>query len=357
MRLGMFSMPLHPPERPIADTYEDDFRTFELAEQLGYDEVWIGEHFTSVWENIPSPELFIAAAGARARKIRFGTGVLLMPFHNPIHAALRLAQLDHQLRGRLMVGVGSGGIAADKRAFGIEITPEDAGKLTREGTELLLKCWSGEAFTFEGQFFQASVPAADPAVQCGYMMKTYQQPSPPIAIAGVNRNSYGLGQAGERGWLALSTNFLPPDVLPSHWEAYAAGATRAGCTPDRAAWRIARDVHVAETSQQAREQAMGAMARAYAGYMLPLVQHGGRGLGAFKKDSDMPDAAVTPEYLIDNVWIVGSVDEVADKLGRLNEACGGFGTLLQIAFDFAPDQKVWHRSMELLATKVIPQLS
>jgi alkanesulfonate monooxygenase SsuD/methylene tetrahydromethanopterin reductase-like flavin-dependent oxidoreductase (luciferase family) len=357
LRLGMFSMPLHPPERPIADTYEDDFRTFELAEQLGYDEVWIGEHFTSVWENIPSPELFIAAAGARATKIRFGTGVLLMPFHNPVHTALRLAQLDHQLKGRLMVGVGSGGIAADKRAFGIDITPEEAGKLTREGTELLIKCWEAEPFNFEGQFFKTDVPDAEPAVQCGYMMKPYQRPTPPIAIAGVNKNSYGLGQAGERGWLALSTNFLPPDVLPSHWESYAAGAARVGRTPDRAAWRIARDVHVAGSSQEARTQALeGAMARAYSGYMLPLVQNGGRGLGAFKKDPEMPDAAVTPEYLLENVWIVGSVDEVVDQLGRLSEQCGGFGTLLQIAFDWAPDQAVWHRSMELLATKVMPQL-
>jgi alkanesulfonate monooxygenase SsuD/methylene tetrahydromethanopterin reductase-like flavin-dependent oxidoreductase (luciferase family) len=358
LRLGMFSMPLHPPERAIADTYDDDFATFELAEHLGYDEVWIGEHFTSVWENIPSPELFIAGAGARARKIRFGTGVLLMPFHNPVHTALRLAQLDHQLKGRLMVGVGSGGIAADKRAFGIDITPEDAGRLTREGTEVILKCWQGEPFTFDGQFFKVNVPDADTAVQCGVMMRPYQDPSPPIAIAGVNRNSYGLGQAGERGWLALSTNFLPPDALPSHWEAYAAGAARAGRTPDRSAWRIARDVHVAETTEQARKEAReGALARAYAGYMLPLVQGGGRGLGAFKKDPDMPDSAVTIDYLLDEVWIVGSVDDVAEKLGRLNEKVGGFGTLLQIAFDWAPNQKVWHRSMELLATKVIPQLS
>ena len=103
----MFSMPLHPPDRPIADTYEDDLQTCELADRLGYDEVWIGEHFTSVWANIPAPDLFIAQAAARTRRIRFGTGVVLMPFHNPLFVALRLAQLDHQTRGRLMVGVGS----------------------------------------------------------------------------------------------------------------------------------------------------------------------------------------------------------------------------------------------------------
>ena len=120
----------------------------------------IGEHFTSAWENIPAPDLFIAGAAARTRRVKFGTGVLLMPFHNPLHAALRLAQLDHQLRGRLMVGVGSGGIAADKQVFGIDITPEDAGRLTREGTELLIRCWQGEPFAFEGDFFKLTAPEA-----------------------------------------------------------------------------------------------------------------------------------------------------------------------------------------------------
>src|SRR5437773_4442104 len=114
MRLAMFSMPTHPPGRPVHETYADDFATFELADRLGYDEVWIGEHFTSVWENIPDPLAFIAGAAARTRRLRFGTGVLLMPFHNPLYAALRLAQLDHQTLGRIQVGIGSGGLTADK---------------------------------------------------------------------------------------------------------------------------------------------------------------------------------------------------------------------------------------------------
>jgi len=358
VRLGMFSMPLHPPGRCVADTYRDDFATFELADELGYEEVWIGEHFTSIWENIPAPDLFIAGAAARTKRVKFGTGVLLMPFHNPLHAALRLAQLDHQIEGRLMVGIGSGGIVADKAVFGIDVTPEEAGKLTREGTEVLVRCWQGEPFKFEGQYFKLDVPEARADIQCGTLMRPYQQPHPPIAIAGVNRSSYGLGQAGERGWIPLSTNFLPPNALASHWDSYAAGAQRAGRAPDRAIWRIARDVHVAETTEQARREAReGAMAAAYRDYMLPLVSQGGRGLGAFKTSADMPDEAVTIDYLLDNVWIVGSPDDVAAQLRAVAAEAGGFGTVLQIAFDWYPDQRIFHRSMELLAKKVMPRLA
>src|SRR5439155_2711468 len=114
MRLAMFSMPTHPPGRPVWQTYQDDFTTFALADQLGFDEVWIGEHFTSVWENIPDPLAFIAEAACRTQHLRFGTAVILMPFHNPLYVAARVAQLDHQTRGRIQVGIGSGGLTGDK---------------------------------------------------------------------------------------------------------------------------------------------------------------------------------------------------------------------------------------------------
>jgi alkanesulfonate monooxygenase SsuD/methylene tetrahydromethanopterin reductase-like flavin-dependent oxidoreductase (luciferase family) len=281
-----------------------------------------------------------------------------MPFHNPLFVALRLAQLDHQTRGRLMVGIGSGGIAADKVAFGINPTPEEAGRQTWEGIDLLLKYWRGEPVEHQGDFFQASVPEHTPGILTGVLMRPYQQPYPPLAIAGVNRSSYGLTRAGACGWLPLSTNFLPPDALAQHWASYASGAASTGRPADRTVWRIARDVHVAETSAQARREVRdGGHGAAYSRYMLPLVQHGGRGLAPFKVEETMPDEAVTVDYLIENVWIVGSVDEVAARLRALHAQVGGFGTLLQIGIDWAPRQDLWHRSMELLARRVMPQLA
>jgi alkanesulfonate monooxygenase SsuD/methylene tetrahydromethanopterin reductase-like flavin-dependent oxidoreductase (luciferase family) len=92
-------------------------------------------------------------------------------------------------------------------------------------------------------------------------------------------------------------------------------------------------------------------------YMLPLVKFGGRGLGAFKKDESMPDEAVTVDYLMNEVFVVGSVEEVVEKLGRLDEIAGGFGTVLQIVHDFGDHPEWQHRSMELLATRVVPQLN
>ena len=362
MRLAMFSMPTHPPGRPVYETYDDDFRTFELADELGYDEVWLGEHFTSVWENIPDPLAFIAEAAYRTKRLRFGTGVLLMPFHNPLYAALRVAQLDHQTRGRIQLGIGSGGLTADKELFGLSHTPEEASNLTREGIELLLRCWQGEPFEFEGDYFKLSAKEARPIVLDGVLMRPYQQPHPPIAIAGNTRGSYALRNAGARGWIPMSAQFLAESGLESHWQAYAQGAAEReapaeGRTADRGLWRISRDIHVADTSQGAREEATsGGISRTYTDYFFHVFEGNARALDWFKDDPSTPDEAITIDYLREKTFIVGSPDEVVEKVGRLYERVGGFGYLMQVAHDWWPNQSKLHRSMELLATKVLPQL-
>ena len=358
MEYGLFIMPLHPPRRPVADTYDDDLQTLIAAEQLGYSEAWIGEHFTSAWKNIPCPDLLIAKAAGRTERIRLGTGVVLMPFHNPLEVALRAATLDHLTRGRLMLGIGSGGIDGDRRAFGIDPTGPEAAALTREGIDVVEKAWAGEPFRYEGRFFKYDVPAPNDALQTGILLRPYQQPHPPIAIAGVSRSSAGLALAGERGWIPLSTNFLQPDVLRLHWASIASGAEKAGRKPTRRTWRIAREIYVADTHDRAiRDARDGAMARAFSEYMLPLVAGGPYGLQAFKPtEGEVPDSAITIDYLIENVWIVGSPDECAAKLRGLYESVGGFGTVLMIGHDWHPHREKWQRSMELFAETVMPRV-
>ena len=100
MQFGLFMMPLHPPHRSYADSYDRDLDLIVKADQLGYTEAWIGEHITERWENAPAPELLIAKASAMTENIIFGTGVTLLAIHNPVDLAHRLAMLDHLCRGR-----------------------------------------------------------------------------------------------------------------------------------------------------------------------------------------------------------------------------------------------------------------
>lgn len=358
MEYGLFIMPVHPPGRPVADTYDEDLETLIAADRLGYSEAWLGEHFTSAWENIPCPDLMIAKAAGRTERIRLGTGVVLMPFHNPLEVALRAATMDQLTRGRFMLGVGSGGIGRDRRAFGIDLNGPDAAALTREGLEVIARAWEGEPFSYEGRFFQYHVPEPDERTATGVLLRPYQQPGPPIAIAGVSRSSAGLALAGERGWIPMSTNFLQPDVLRLHWASVESGAKRAGRTASRSSWRIAREIYVAPTHDEAiRDAREGAMARAFRDYMLPLVASGPLGLESFKPaQGQVPDEAVDTDYLLENVWIVGTPDEVAAQLRDLFEVVGGFGIVLMIGHDWWPNPEKWTRSMELFARQVMPRL-
>ena len=120
MKLGLFNMPLHPPGRLHADTYDEDVELMACADELGYSEAWIGEHFTTEWENMPAPDLFIARALGATKNLVMGTGVSLLAFHDPIMIAHRMAMLDHLARGRFFFGIGSGGVPTDSEMFGMD---------------------------------------------------------------------------------------------------------------------------------------------------------------------------------------------------------------------------------------------
>ena len=204
MKLGIFMMPLHPPGRVHAETYDEDLELIKLADRLGYSEAWIGEHFLLPWENMPSPDLFIARALGETEQIVFGTGVVLLHFHNPVFVAHRIAMLDHLAKGRLYFGVGAGGSASDTELFEIDT---DAGSLRdrmREGVEVIVRLWEEGPFEYEGTFFNLGKPEDRSHLEMGFHMTPYQKPHPPIAVAGASARSETLELGGEKEWWPLS---------------------------------------------------------------------------------------------------------------------------------------------------------
>jgi len=102
MKFGLFLQPVHHVSRDPTEALEDDFALVEQLDALGYDEVWVGEHHSTGWENIAAPELFIAAAAERTKQIRLGTGVVQLGLHHPLVVLDRMILLDHMTRGRGM---------------------------------------------------------------------------------------------------------------------------------------------------------------------------------------------------------------------------------------------------------------
>ena len=357
MKVGYFTMPLHPPGSDFTKTVEDDLQQIVTLDRLGYSEAWIGEHFTFAWENIVSPDLFIAKALGMTENIVLGTGVTCMPNHNPVMIAHRIAQLDHMARGRFYWGIGSSSTPGDYEMFGFDPDSTDRREYTTQALDLILKLWEDpKPGLYESEHWRFKIPEPVDEIGLTFHLTPYSKPHPPIAIAGVSPRSDTLIMAGERGWIPMSINLVPSTIVKTHWDAVEEGASKAGRTADRSTWRIAREVYVAETTEQARKEALnGILRRDFEDYWLKLMPWT-KQLDRMKLDPDMPDFDVTVEYLMDAIMIVGSPDDVAAQLRQLYDDVGGFGVLLAMGHEWIPRDQ-WVNSMTLLSKEVIPKLA
>ncbi|MEE2804100.1 MAG: LLM class flavin-dependent oxidoreductase [Pseudomonadota bacterium] len=354
MNLGLFMMPLHPPEKDRTQSFDEDAECVIWADQLGFKEVWVGQHHTAGWEPIPSNDLFIAHMLPQTRNIRFGTGVSIITQHHPANVAVRLAYLDHLSRGRLSCGFGQGGVPTDWSLFDLP-DPGTQGLMTLEAMDIILKLWQAdEPFEFNGDYWNVTLKEKIPELALGEMLKPYQRPHPPIAMSIVREKSMAAKTGGERGFIPISINLAPSHKVKTQWDTYSEGATGAGHSADRSNWRISRSIYVGESDDAARSHALNSAFADSLVYLKGMLSLAGM-QDLMKEDVDMPDDAVDAEYLIDNIAIVGSVDTVTTKLHKLYEQTGGFGNLLMIAHDW-DDRDKMRQSMKLMAEDVVPQL-
>ena len=122
MKLGALLMPSHPPERDIQQGQAWDLEEIVRLDTLGFDEAWVGEHFTAAWEPCPAPDLLIARALGSTGRIRLGPLGHLLPYHHPVELAHRVAYLDHMAQGRYQLGVGISALPTDHDLFALDIS-------------------------------------------------------------------------------------------------------------------------------------------------------------------------------------------------------------------------------------------
>ncbi|WP_099303721.1 LLM class flavin-dependent oxidoreductase [Bacillus sp. Marseille-P3800] len=356
MKVGLFLMPTVDPEATLYEATETVLDMIKVADQLGYEEAWIGEHYTAKWEPIPSPDLVIAQALMQTNQIKLAAGAHLLPYHHPVELAQRLAYLDHLAKGRLMVGVAPGAVPTDWQMYHVDGKAGEHREMMAEALEIMFKIWTEEKpFSYKGKYWGASRP--EPALNglLDLHIKPYQTPHPPIGVAGSSANSSTLKLAGQYGFLPMSLNVTPRSIA-SHWESVEEGAASSGKTANRDDWKVAHHVLVADTDEEAKNLALnGMMGRSFNEYFYYLYQKG-RMLSKFKHDDSVADEDVTAEYLIDHYWYVGSPETVAKKLDTLYEASGGFGTLLVTGYDYGPDRAKFNHSLRLLKEEVVPRM-
>lgn len=360
MRLGLFMMPVHPPHRPMHETLAEDIEKSLLADRLGFDEMFLGEHYSASSEPYPSPLMFMASLIARTANLAFGTGVLSLPNRHPAIIAGEAAQFDNMSRGRFILGIGTGSLVSDFELLG----NGDAALRNRmliESIDMIEKIWTQDPpYDLRGEFWSARIEQSlNPKLGIGVMPKPYQHPRPPICVTAASPNSQTVRVAGQRGWGPISSSFLPAAGLATHWQGLRAGAAEAGRPPSGANWRVVRCIHVAASDAEARDRVMDERSsyQYYFGYMSEILRGLGR-LVALKPRVDMPDAEVTVEGIIDSRVIFGSSRTVLDKLIALRDQTGPFGSLLMTGVDWGGPNEAWEReSMRRLAEEVMPRLS
>ena len=351
MKLGGFLMPSHPPERSPGAAIDWDLSQLERLDQLGFHEAWIGEHFSAPWEPVPAPDLLIAQALGRTSQIKLCPGAHLLPYHHPVELAHRVAQLDHMARGRYMLGIGISGLPSDLNLYGIDPASGENRRMTLEALDIMLRLWRGEAFDFSGKYWRVGKPASNFDF-LRLHLRPYQDPHPPIGIAGLSAGSETLKIAGERGFMPLSLS-LNDEHTASHWQSVEEGARRSGRAAQRADWRIVRDVYVAPTDAEAKRRVReGMLGRVWRDYLLPFFVGSGMGQNLVRPGD--PESALSVDYLIEHAWLVGSPVTVTRKLASLHQRTGGFGALLMMVYDFAGEAAQWDESLRLLTKEVMP---
>ena len=357
MRLGYFTMPLHPPSRNYTDVLREDREAIVLADRLGYVEAFVGEHVTDIAEPVTSCLTFIASLIESTKQIVLGTGTVNLPNAHPAQIAAQVAMVDHLLEGRFLFGISPGGLLSDAEVFGN--LDRDRTAMFVEAIDHVLAIWAGEApYERRGEFWTITTARTmNAATGQGSIVKPYQRPHPPIVVTAVAPFSKGVVSAAQRGWTPISANFLQPPWVASHWPKYVEGCAAGGRIADPADWRVAKSIFVADDAATAQRYAKGhdgPYAYYFRSLMTKLIGNGRPEL--FKHDRAMPDDAITLDYVLDSLVICGTVDSVVEQLLAFRERIGDFGTLLYAGHDWA-DPTLAKRSMELMATEVLPRVN
>lgn len=313
MKLGFFTMPIHPLGKDWRTSLREDREAFILADELGFSEGYVGEHATDQAENITSCTIFVASLINATKQMKLGTGTVNMPNNHPARVAAEIAMLDHMLDGRFIFGISPGGLLSDAEVFG---------NLDANRNEMFLECinqvlaiWQGEPpYNLRGKYWTVVCERQFmPDIGQGFLPKPLQRPHPPIVVTAVAPFSKGVTEAAARGWEPISANFLMPQWVKSHWPKYVEGCERAGRPADPANWRVAKSIFVADDDKTAREYATAPNSpyRFYYKQLFTKLKANGR-IELFKTHRDQPDDEVTLDSICDQLIIYGSPDKVAD---------------------------------------------
>lgn len=341
LRFGIFLPPHHvPTNQNPTYSLQRDVEIVQLIDSMGLDEAWFGEHHSGGVEPIGDPMLFIAHVAQVTRHIKLGTGVVSLPYHNPLWVADRLALLDHLTRGRAMLGVGPGALALDAAMIGLE--PSELREALEVDTDVLMHLLTEDTpISIETSRYKL--------VDARLQLDFYSDPHPEVATAAIVSPS-GPRLAGKHnlGMISIGATMKAGyDALATHWSVLEDRAAEFGNTANRESWRLVGMMHLADTKDQALKDVRFGI-DAFVDYL----QHTG---AAPQLSASGTNTDERIEWVIESgMGVIGTYDEAIEKIEALwEQSNGGFGCYLNFDHNWAPFAAKKH-NYHLLANYVLP---
>ncbi len=342
LKFGAFLAPHHPIGENPTLQFRNDLKLAAHLDELGYDEFWCGEHHSTGWEMIASPEMFLAAAGERTHRIRLGTGVVSLPYHHPFNVAQRMVQLDHMTGGRVIFGTGPGALPSDAHMLGIDpMTQRDR---QDEAIGVIRRLLAGERVTHTSDWFTLQ----DARLQ----LFPVQEELPMVAASSISPSGMTLAGKYGMGVLSIGSNSdAGLAALPTQWGFAEEAAAKHGNVVDRKNWRVLMSWHIAETREEARAQAGHGLKQWHNDYVV----------GTLMRPDAKPfltaDEALHETAFVEGAAaVIGTPDDLVAAIRKMLASSGGFGTVLGFAHDWANRENTL-RSWDLIARYVMPEVN
>lgn len=347
MKFGMLVNTQNPPAgENMPRLYDEILAEAELADKVGFDLLTVPEHHMIPDGYLPAPLLLLSAIASRTRNIRLGTSIMHLPEWHPIHVAEEVAVLDNLSRGRVSLGVGLNLVETELNLFGI--TRQRIGKRFTESMEILRKAWSGETFSFDGEFYKLNDVNITPKPA---------QKQPPIWIGAMS--DLTLRRAGRLGAGWISDPLHSIDVMQAWSEVYLDSAAEHG-NSDESEVVLIRDGWVSHDPEEVRDVWWPTIRDYHLFY---------KGLGVFNSDSGRfntkLDSALATES--DDQWtfdrigpnrlIAGSPKEVIADIERYREATGCTTIVFAFRHGTGPSHEQTMRCIELFGKEIIPHFN
>ena len=342
MDFGTFHLFETRPGRSDQQAISEQLDLMQAAEGLGFTSVWAAEHHFGDYGICPSAQLALAAVARTTKTLRLGTGIVVLPFHNPIRVAEELAFVDAISNGRLDVGLGRGYRAKEMRGFGVDSS--ETREIFRESIDVILQAWTQDRVNFSGKYFQIEDLELRP--------KPVQQPHPRTWVGSLSPETFELvGRLGAN--LLFTPRFTPEEDVPAEIENYRRAVRAAGQDPSTKRVGALRFIYVSDSTEQARREFREPSEWFHGEASRQNAPQSGDRVADYQRQYIRERGYDFDERLASGGVIAGDPDHVIEQLEKMQETWQLTDLIMWTRVGGLETSKVLH-SMELTSRYIIP---